>query len=176
MKNSFDRFIDMNRVRIRKGRYFPTPLLFVFALIAVVLVLYVFKEIPRPFAVALTLFVSFLIAAAWSASYLLVIDMEEKKIFDGVWVMGIKLGAEMPFTHIEKIFINKIKTKQTFYSALGNQPATLSNAEYQSYVKTDEGRKVALVTHRNRSKIIEKVTYIIDKLGLPSETLVLPTK
>lgn len=96
---------------------------------------------------------------------MIIINEEKKTIFDGVWTMGRKLGKPVEYTAIEKIFIHKVKTKQTMYS-LSNKQNILANHEYRAYLKLDNGDKYYLLSHPLEERVEEKVTKIRKKLAI----------
>ncbi len=121
--------------------------------------------LPEPWSIFITIIIASFLPAIWFASYLIVIDDENKTLFDGVWTMGRRFGKTIKYQSIDKIFINKVKTKQTMYS-LSNNQNIVSNHEFQAYIKLDNGVKYYLLSHPLEKRIHENVTKISQKLGL----------
>jgi len=130
-------------------------------------------QLVQPYLIALAIVLSMLVPAAWFATDILIIDLEEKKIFNGTWIMGFKLGRVTSITSVRKIFINRVKTKRTIYS-LANNKHISTNYEYCAFLKLDSGEKFFMVSHPVKERIIEKSRQAIHKLGLSEEILVLP--
>ena len=163
----------MRIVRIHQGKTLPLQFRIVIAMILGILVVVSMDQLPQPYSIAAAIALSALVPAAWFATDLLKIDLEANKIFNGAWVMGFKFGKETPITSIEKIFINRIKTKQTIYS-LANNKNVSTHYKYQSYLKLSTGEKFFMVSHPSKNRMIEKSKQAIHKLGLSEELLVLP--
>ena len=79
--------------------------------------------------------------------------------------MGHKFGKPIKYESIEKIFINRVKTKQTMYS-LSNRQNVVTDHEYRAYLKLDNGEKFYLLSHPLEETVEEKVTKIREKLGV----------
>lgn len=146
---------------------------FIIAIILGVLIVVSMDQLASPYSIAVAIALSTLVPAAWFATDLLIIDLEENKIFNGTWVMGFKFGQITPVSSIEKIFINRIKTKQTVYSLANNRNVS-TNYEYHAYLKLDTGDKFFMVSHPLADRIIKKSKQVVHKLRLSEEILVLP--
>ncbi len=121
--------------------------------------------LPEPWSIIVAMAICTFLPAIWFATKVIIINEENKTIFDGAWTMGRKLGKPVKYDGIEKIFINKVKTKQTMYS-LSNKQNILANHEFQAYLKLINGDKYYLFSHPLEERVEEKVTKIRLKLGL----------
>lgn len=153
----------MRIVRINKGKYLHWSIRFLGAIIIVLSVIKTLRVVPEPWSVIVSAFISILLPIIWFTNKIIVIDLEKNVLFDGIWVMGFKIGETRSFQHLEKFFFNKVKTKQTVYS-LSNKQNIVANHEYQAYVKIDSGEKFYLLSHPLEERIIEKLTKIKQKL------------
>ncbi len=131
----------------------------------VVITIKLMDMLPEPWSILIAIAISSFLPALWFATKVIIVDEEHKTIFDGVWTMGKKLGKPLKYHSIEKIFINKVKTKQTMYS-LSNQSNVVANHEYRAYLKLDSGDKYFLFSHPLEERAEEKVTKIREKLAL----------
>ena len=121
--------------------------------------------LPEPWSILIAIAISSFLPALWFATNVIIINEESKTIFDGVWTMGRKLGKPVKYQAIEKIFINKVKTKQTMYS-FANQSNVIANHEYRAFIKLDNGDKYFLFSHPLEERAEEKVIKIREKLAL----------
>ena len=121
--------------------------------------------LSEPWSILVAIAICSFLPALWFATDVIIINEENKTIFDGVWTMGRKLGKPIKYQAIEKIFINKVKTRQTMYS-LSNQQNVITNHEYWAFIKMDNGEKFFLLSHPLEKRAEEKVTEIKKKLKL----------
>lgn len=121
--------------------------------------------LAEPWSILIAMLICTILPALWFATNVIIINEEKKTIFDGVWTMGRKLGKPVEYAAIEKIFIHKVKTKQTMYS-LSNKQNILANHEYRAYLKLDNGDKYYLLSHPLEERVEEKVTKIRKKLAI----------
>ena len=155
----------MKIVRINKGKVVNLPIRLVSAIIMVVITISLMDALPEPWSIFIAIALASFLPGIWFASYVIIINEEKKTIFDGTWTMGHKFGKPIKYESIEKIFINRVKTKQTMYS-LSNRQNVVTNHEYRAYLKLESGEKFYLLSHPIEEKIEEKVTKIREKLGL----------
>ena len=121
--------------------------------------------LSEPWSIIVAIAISTFLPALWFATHIIIINEEDKTIFDGVWTMGCKLGKPVSYEAIEKIFINKVKTRQTVYS-LSNKQNIVANHEYRAYLKLSNGDKFFLISHPLEQTIEKKVTKIRKKLEI----------
>jgi len=155
----------MKIIRIHKGKVFPLPFRLVAVAVVMVSVIKIMDTLPEPWSIFLSILVAALLPATWFATHVIIINEENKTIFDGAWIMGFKIGKLHSYHQIEKIFINSVKTSQTMYS-LSNQKNVVTDREYRAYLKVDDGTKFFLVSHPLEDRLKEKVTKIREKLGI----------
>ncbi|MEQ6167684.1 hypothetical protein AAOE16_10860 [Ekhidna sp. MALMAid0563] len=155
----------MKIVRINKGKVVNLPIRLVSAIIMVVITISLMDALPEPWSIFIAIALASFLPGIWFASYVIIINEEKKTIFDGIWTMGHKFGKPIKYESIEKIFINRVKTKQTMYS-LSNRQNVVTDHEYRAYLKLDNGEKFYLLSHPLEETVEEKVTKIREKLGV----------
>ena len=155
----------MEIIRINKGRAVNLPIRLVGIIVVAVVTIKLMDSLPEPWSILIAILIASFLPALWFSFNVIIIDMDKKEIFDGVWTMGKRLGKPIPFNEIEKIFINKVKTKQTMYS-LSNKQNIVTNHEFRAYLKLDNGEKFFLISHPVEDTLEEKVTKIRKKLGI----------
>lgn len=121
--------------------------------------------LPEPWSIFIAIAIASFLPILWFSFNVIIVDEDRKTLFDGVWTMGHKLGKVISYGSIEKIFINRVKTKQTMYS-LSNKQNIVANHEYKAFLKLDNGEKYYLFSHPLEETAEEKVTKIREKLGL----------
>lgn len=155
----------MKIIRINKGKAVNLPIKLISVLIVAVATIKLMDSLAEPWSILIAIVLGSFVPAIWFATEVIIIDMENKEIFEGVWTMGKRLGKPVSFQKIEKIFINRVKTKQNTYS-LSNQQHISTNYEFRAYLKIDDGQKFFLISHPIEDRVKEKVTDIQKKLGL----------
>lgn len=155
----------MKVVKINKGKAIAWHIRLVGVIIAIIICMSTLKLQPESLAIILTILCSILVPAIWFASNIITIDLEKKEIHDGVWVLGRKFGRSEKFDNIDKLFLNKVKTKQTMYSLANNQNIS-TNSEYKAFVKLDNGNKYFLFSHPLEERAEEKLRELRQKLQI----------
>ncbi len=155
----------MEIIRINKGRAVNLPIRLVGIVVVAVITIKLMDSLSEPWSILIAILIASFLPALWFSFNVIIIDMNKKEIFDGVWTMGKRLGKPTPFNEIEKIFINKVKTKKTMYS-ISNQQNIVTNHEFRAYLKLDNGEKLFLISHPIEDTLEEKVTKIRKKLGI----------
>ena len=123
------------------------------------------SEIP---AISVCIGISFLIPLVWSSFYLFQIIPEEKIVKEGYLILGLKKMEVQKYTSLEKIFINSNLSSQTMHGR-GGQSSTFTNREFQSYVKTTDGKKFELISSKSEEDLIKRLKPIAKKLELEIE-------
>ncbi len=155
----------MKTIRINKGRALNLPIRFIGVVGVIVIMIKLMETLSEPWSLIIVIAIASFLPALWFSYQVIIIDMEKKELFDGIWTMGKRLGSSTSFNGIEKIFINRIKTKQTMYS-LSNKQNVLASYEYRAYIKLDSGEKFFLISHPIKEEIEEKVSKIRKKIGI----------
>lgn len=155
----------MKVIRIYKGKVVNLPIRLVSVLVVVFVTIKLMDTLSEPLSIFIAIAFASILPGIWFASHVIIVNEENKTLFDGIWTMGRRFGKPISYNSIEKIFINRVKTKQTMYS-LSNQQNIVTSHEFRAYLKLDNGDKFYLISHPLEEKVEEKVTKIKKKLGL----------
>ena len=156
--------MSMKIIKVNKGKTFPITIRFSGAILVTMGVIQTMKKIDEPWSILISIGLSTILPALWFTTDIIIIDGEKKELFDGVWVMGFKIGKNKSFHSIKKIFINKVRTKQTMYS-LSNKQNIITNHEFQAYLEIDSGEKFFLFSHPIEERAKMKMMKINKALG-----------
>ena len=155
----------MKIIRISKGKTVPLSIRLIVIAIAVFLIVKIVILLPEVLAIILIILLSSLIPTFWFATNIIVINDEEKTIYDGIWAMGKRLGKSERYDALEGIMIEKIKTRETVYT-LSNKQNIVANHEFRAYLKTTNGGNYFLLSHPLKERLEVKVTKIKKKLEI----------
>lgn len=79
----------------------------------------------------------------------------------------IKTGSEKRYQDLEKIYINPVKLRQTFYAPRGTASTSMSYVEYNAYLKFSDGARIFLVSGKNKKKLIRDLGDVARRLNIP---------
>ena len=153
----------MKVLKINKGKtisFLPRLTLILLAVVGIVKILQLIEE---PYSLLLTMLLSLLPPAIWFATNIIIINAEENKIFQGVWVMGYKFGQTTRFDKIEAFEIEKKPIKKTLFT-LSNNKSLLANYEYRVHLRVSPESRYYLVSHPLEETINKKVDKMKEKL------------
>lgn len=119
-------------------------------------------------------------AFLWTTTWRLDIHIERRYTKHYVWLFGLKLGVKRPIGEVEKIFINRQKTKEYVYipnNFYRNRPLEFSGYDYWAFLKFTDGEKIKIKSQRNKDSLIKNLkrynrilkTVIIDTTTDPPE-------
>ncbi|MEO1254004.1 MAG: hypothetical protein AAFY41_03825 [Bacteroidota bacterium] len=153
----------MRIIRINKGRTISLPirLLGVFGILMLITTAMI--NLSEAWAILVSIILASFFPALWFSFNVIIIDAENQEVFEGVWTMGKRFGKPVPFNKIEKIFINKVKTRQTIYS-LSSKQNIVANHEFRAYLKLDNEEEYFLISHPIKERAQDKVSEIKRKL------------
>ena len=151
---------------INQGRALPLTLRVVGVGIVLVAVVKIMQHFPESYAIPIAIALSFLAPMIWFSSTILTINLETKEIHLGTWIMGLKTGRPESFDHIEKIFINEVKTIQKMQRYGTGGVYEKRDVEYRAFIKLDNEEKYFLISHRSEKKVEKRVADIKKKLGI----------
>ena len=155
--------ITSNKIDIRYGSLFPWP----FQLIAVIVLIAGLSLIIDRTLVSICLILgSGLILSASEGTE---IDRAEKTYRDYKSFFFLKSGSKVPYSGIEKIFINTSKSKQTMHTAHTNKSSIFENIEFNGFLKFDDGTKIQLLQKRKKGDLINALNSISKFLNVPVE-------
>ena len=102
----------------------------------------------------------------WTAKEIVHIDISEKRIGDGFKLFGLRRINWIKYSQIEKIYINSVKTVGTDIYSLGpNNPVTVRDRVFKSFIKTSDGDKVFLIVEHDKDLLLNKLNKLNQKLG-----------
>lgn len=143
---------------INTGNYFPWTIKFGGALLLI---------IGTVAAVQNIILVSLFILSGGillTTRYQLEIDFTNKRFKDYVFVMGLKFGPRKSFTAIEYLFIKSGNVSRTYNSKIHS--TTITDVEYDGYIKFSEKDKIHLCSSKNRKTVINKLRKLSDHLDI----------
>ncbi len=154
----------MNKVQINQGRTMIPTYRWSLSLVLLFAILVAFSLLPEVPAILVAGGLSFLTPLLWSSFYILEIDSVKKKVSEYTLIMGKPFfKTETSFGSIEKIFINQNQTSQTMHSYAG-KVSTISNPEYQAYLKFQPQQKFFLISDRSIERLDARLEPIAKKL------------
>jgi hypothetical protein len=81
------------------------------------------------------------------------------------WFLFLKLGKEINFDHVEYLYIKPNKVSRTYNSRI--QSATVTDIEYDAYIKFSETEKIHVTHSKHREQVIVKLRKLKDYLNVP---------
>jgi len=99
----------------------------------------------------------------FTAKDILLIDFDRNQIGEGFKILGFRHTDRTTFSSIEKIFINKVKTGETFRQL--TRTMTIHHDNYKAFLKTSEGNKYWISVNSNKDKLISKLKMINTNLN-----------
>lgn len=101
-------------------------------------------------------FISNLIAIViWVTKKVIVVNMDTQEIGEGFGIFGINYLDKYKFAGLEKIFINRVNTVQTFTQL--TRTTDIHHKYYKAFLKTVEGEKICIDEHTNKDKLIARL-------------------
>lgn len=155
----------MRIVRINKGKAIGLPVRLLLTAGMIVMSIYLMNLLPEPWSILVVMIVATIFPGIWFASKVIIVDEERKRLFDGVWTMGCRLGPTLQYGTIEDIAVEKEKIKPTLFSLPDNKDVVV-NHEFRAYITLSTGEKYYLLSHPLEDRIHEKVTKIRKKLRM----------
>ena len=96
--------------------------------------------------------------AIWSAKDILLIDFDSNEVKEGFKIFGLSHTDKTKFSGLEKIYINKISTGETFRQL--TRTMTIHHQSYKAFLKTSEGEKYWISVDSDKDKLIDKLKAI----------------
>ena len=156
------------KVTINQGRVVPAHFRFIITVMVFIGMGLSLENLQEIAAISVCIGISFLIPLVWSSFYLFQIIPEEKIVKEGYLILGLKKMEVQKYTALEKIFINSNLSSQTMHGR-GGQSSTFTNREFQSFVKTTDGKKFELISSKSEEDLIKRLKPIAKKLALEIE-------
>lgn len=153
------------KIGIRKGRVLPWTMRFLGTVIIALSIIQTLSKLPEFFAIPIAIISSLLLPSLWFSFNIITIDNVAKELYEGIWVMGYRLGKVITFKQIEKVYINKVTYTQSMHS-LANHTHTIKNVAFKAFIKLDNGKKYFLFSSPTEEHALQKVKEVETKLGL----------
>ncbi|CAN5269055.1 hypothetical protein BH23BAC1_BH23BAC1_37440 [soil metagenome] len=99
----------------------------------------------------------------FTGHYGLEIDFTNKTFMSYASFLGIKSGKRKTFDAVEKIFINSRNIRETLHSR-SNYSGNFRYIEYKSFLKFSNGRKIGLISRKNKDKLLKQIRNIAKDL------------
>lgn len=153
------------KVTINQGRILPGSFRFLISVIVFTVMGLAMQNLKETPAIFVCIAISFLMPLAWSSYQIIQIIPEEKMIRKGYWIAGFKKMKTQKYTSLTKIFINKGISSQTMHSS-GGRSSTFSHDEFRSFLETEDGDKLELISTRYEDDLLKKLKPIASKLAV----------
>jgi hypothetical protein len=99
----------------------------------------------------------------WVAKEIVQIDIPLKRIGEGFKVLGLRRMNWIPYSEIEKIYINSVKTVGEDNYSLPNK-VTVRYSLYKAFIKTTSGDKLLLMVDNDKDLLLKKLNELNEKL------------
>jgi hypothetical protein len=132
--------------------YFP----WTFKLGGVVLLLFAIVAIASSPIIAVLMFVVGLIIL--TTHYGFHIDKVASTYKEYTWFLFLKIGKEVKFDQIEYLYVKPNKVSRTYNSRI--QSATITDIEYDGYIKFSEAEKIHVTHAKKREQVIIKLNLL----------------
>ncbi|SHG42085.1 hypothetical protein SAMN04488109_0186 [Chryseolinea serpens] len=91
----------------------------------------------------------------WLVKTVLVVDMDKQEVREGLWIFGNIYLDKYKFQGLEKIFINRVNSVQTFRQL--TRTIDIHNQHYKAFLKTTDGEKICIGEDADKDKLIAEV-------------------
>jgi len=92
------------------------------------------------------------------------IDHNKKTYREYNSVLFFRHGERERYEAVEKIFINASKVTQVVHPAHTNDSATFDHTEYNAYLKLSDGKKIFLMSKKNKAAMMNKLKPVAELL------------
>jgi len=99
----------------------------------------------------------------WIAKEIVLIDITEKRIGEGINVLGLRRMNWIKYSGIEKIYINSVKTVGEDIYSLPNK-VTIRDRVYKAFIKTTNGDKLLLIVDNDKESLFKRLNELNAKL------------
>ena len=157
-------------IRISRGYSLPIAFRMAFSLILFLIYIALMCYLTKALVIALMILLAPILPLIWTLQDIIEINMNKKFIHEYIWVLGSKWGTPKLFEHIEYIFINETKMKQTMTS-WGGRVRYNQHTEYLAYLKLNTGEKILLTRSKNHKTMAKNIKEISVKLAIPLKVI-----
>lgn len=92
------------------------------------------------------------------------IDPGTKKYREYNSILFYRYGEEERYEDVEKIFINASKVTKEMQTAHTTHGSIFSSIEYNAYLKLSDGKKIFLMSKKNKKAMIDKLKPVAEQL------------
>ena len=93
--------------------------------------------------------------ATWTAKDVVIIDEANGEIGEGIKILGFGKFEWVKYSGIEKIFINRANSAQTFRHLAGT--IDIHHVNYKAFLKTNEGEKICVGISADKDELIQRL-------------------
>lgn len=94
------------------------------------------------------------------------INLSNKTYREYISLLLFKTGKFVPYTKIEKIFINASIENQRIYTAHTSHSSTFNNIFYNAYLKFTNGEKIHLCKTKSKDKLMHTLKSLSEAAGV----------
>jgi len=91
----------------------------------------------------------------WTGKELVIIDYENSVVGEGFRILGITHLDKTKFSGLEKIYINSVRSAQTFQHITGS--INIHHKHYKAFLKTFEGEKICVGIDSDKDELITRL-------------------
>ena len=93
--------------------------------------------------------------ASWTAKEVVIIDVKNGEIGEGIKILGFGRFDWVKFSGIEKIFINRTNSAETFRHLMNT--IDVHHVNYKAFLKTNEGEKICVGISGDKDELIQRL-------------------
>jgi hypothetical protein len=101
------------------------------------------------------LIMNLIATAIWTGKKIVVIDINKMEIGEGFGFFGIVHLDKYKFSGLEKIFINRVNTAETFTHLA--RTIDIHHDNYKAFLKTVDGEKICIREHTDKEILIAEL-------------------
>lgn len=151
-------------VNIRYGYYFPWQ----FRLVAALVVVGAFALSARNVVVASVFIgIALLVITAGEGTMINVANKTYQEYTS--FLFFLKVGHDIKYESLDKIFINSSKVSQRVYTAHTLSSTIHSKRVYNAFLKLSDGEKIKLLANSDKDQLMRKLTPAAHTLGIRIE-------
>jgi hypothetical protein len=91
----------------------------------------------------------------WVGKKIIVVDMNKQEIREGIRIFGNIYFDKYKFPGLEKIFINRVNSVQTFRQL--TRTVDIHHQQYKAFLKTTDGEKICIGEDADKDKLIAEL-------------------
>lgn len=143
--------MSREKIDVKSGMLFPWYFQLL-ALIMVVVAIPLFAD--RTILAAALFLLGVLILSSYSG---IEIDIARKVYKEYMSFLLIKKGKDIKYDVVERLYINKSRTRQQIYTRHTGHSSTFITESYDAYALFDNGARVHLLSNRNKERLKKRL-------------------